>query len=113
MVVGPDTGFPKGSEPGAISLWFNRPPGVRDKVLFSYGSPVRGGARGLWLVGEDRLCFYFWGHPQDLHCKVEGGIAPDRWHHVAATYDGTTARHARHLDPPERPVPFRGEPAAG
>ncbi|MFW6163086.1 MAG: LamG-like jellyroll fold domain-containing protein, partial [Planctomycetota bacterium] len=29
---------------------------------------------------------------KDLHCDIEGGIAPDRWHHVAATLDGTTAR---------------------
>jgi len=91
-LAGPDKGFPSGAAPGSISLWFNRPDGVRDKVLFSCGSPVRGGARGLWLVTESRLCFYFYGHPQDLHCDVKGGIAPDQWHHVAATFDGTTAR---------------------
>ena len=91
-VTGSDKGFPKGTEAGSISVWFNRPAGVRDKVLFSYGSQVQGAARGLWLVRDDRLCFYFWGHPQDLHCDVRGGIAPDRWHHVAATFDGRAAR---------------------
>ncbi|MBM4039019.1 MAG: hypothetical protein FJ290_10955 [Planctomycetes bacterium] len=91
-VVGSDRGFPAGSSPGSISLWFSRPPGVGNKVLFSYGALSRGQARGLWLVTESRLCFYFYGHPQDLHCEIKGGIAPDTWHHVAATYDGTTAR---------------------
>ena len=92
-VTGSDKGFPAGKEPGSISLWFNRPPGVSNKVLFVYGSPrVKGGARGLWLTTESRLCFYFWGHPHDLYCDIKGGIAPDRWHHMAATFDGTTAR---------------------
>ena len=63
--------------PGSISLWFSRPEGIGDKVLFSYGSPVRGGARGLWLVNEGRLCFYFCGHPQDLHVDIPGGVTPD------------------------------------
>lgn len=66
--------------------------GAADKVLFSYGPTERGRARGLWIVNEQRLCFYFWGHPADLHCDIKGGITPDQWHHVAATYDGTTAR---------------------
>jgi len=66
-VTGSDKGFPAGSAPGSISLWFNRPDGVGNKVLFSYGTPIRGSARGLWLVTEGRLCFYFWGHPKDLH----------------------------------------------
>ena len=92
MVVGSDKGFPAGSSAGSISLWFNRPDGVGNKVLFSYGSPIRGSARGLWLVTESRLCFYFWGHPKDLYCEIKGGIPPNRWHHVAATFDGTTAR---------------------
>ena len=92
MVTGPDKGFPKGREPGSISLWFNRPAGVGDKVLFSYGAQVRGSARGVWLAAESRVCFYFWGHPKDLHCEIQGGIAPDRWHHVAATFDGKAAR---------------------
>jgi len=91
-VVGPDKGFPSGTQPGSMSLWFNRPPGVGNKVLLCYGSRVQGAARGLWLTTESRLCFYFWGHPQDLYCEIAGGIAPDRWHHVAATFDGTTAR---------------------
>ena len=69
-ITGPDRGFPSGSSPGSISLWFNRPPGVSNKVLFSYGARSRGRARGLWLVREDRLCFYFWGHPKDLHVDL-------------------------------------------
>ena len=91
-VTGPDRSFPTGAQPGSISLWFNRPPGVDNKVLFSYGSQKRGAARGLWIVNEKRLCFYFWGHPLDLHCDVKGGVTPDQWHHLAATYDGGTAR---------------------
>jgi len=91
-ITGPDVGMPAGTSPGSISLWFLPPGGVTDRVLFVYGSPVQGGARGLWLVDHDTLCFYFWGHPDDLHADVPGGIAADRWHHVAATFDGTTAR---------------------
>jgi len=92
VAVGPDHGFPAGASAGSISLWFNRPTGVANKVLFSYGATERGRARGLWIVNEKRLCFYFWGHPDDLHCDVPGGIATDQWHHVAATFDGDTAR---------------------
>jgi len=66
--------------------------GVSDKVLFVYGSTQRGRARGLWLSGADRLCFYFWGWPDDLHASVPGGIAANRWHQVVGTYDGQTAR---------------------
>jgi len=92
QITGPDTGLPAGASPGSISLWFVRPPGVRDKVLFVYGSKEVGRARGLWVVEEDELCFYFWGSPGDLHAKIPGGIKPDCWHHVAGAYDGTTAR---------------------
>ena len=91
-VTGPDAGMPAGAAPGSLSLWFNRPPGVSNKVLLSYGTQKRGGARGLWIVRGNRLCFYFWGHPQDLHVDIEGGIVPDEWHHVAGTYDGAVAR---------------------
>jgi len=91
-IIGPDKGFPAGKKPVSISLWLNVPAGTRDKVLLCYGSPVRGQARGLWLVNEKRLCFYFWGHPQDLHANLKSGIVPNRWHCVVATYDGGTAR---------------------
>jgi hypothetical protein len=44
------------------------------------------------LVRDDALCFYFWGWPDDLHVTVSGGVTARRWHHIAGTYDGTTAR---------------------
>ena len=77
--------LPGGASPGSISLWFARRSGAADQVLFAYGSQEMGRARGLWLVKEDKLCFYFWGCPDDLHATVPGGIQPNRWHHVAAT----------------------------
>jgi len=89
---GSDVKLPAGAAPGTISLWFARPAGESNKVLCCYGSRVRGAARGLWIVHDDQLCFYFFGHPQDLHAKVPGGIEPGRWHHVAATYDSATAK---------------------
>ncbi len=89
---GSDRGFPAGASAGSISLWFSVPANARDMVLFCYGSPQRGKGRGLWLVNEKRLCFFFWGHPGDLSVDIKGGITPDRWHHVVATYDGRTAR---------------------
>jgi hypothetical protein len=89
---GSDNRFPQAAQPGSISLWFNRPEESTNKVLFSCGTPRRGAARGLWIVGPAELCFYFFGHPQDLHVRIPGGIAADRWHHVVATYDGTRAR---------------------
>jgi mono/diheme cytochrome c family protein len=91
-ISGSDRGFPAGSAAGSISLWFSVPASARDMVLFCYGSPERGKGRGLWLVNEKRLCFFFWGHPGDLYADVKGGVAPDRWHHTVATYDGRTAR---------------------
>ena len=90
--TGPDAALPHGASPGSISLWFVRPPGVSNKVLFVYGSPVQGKARGLWLERDDQLCFYFWGWPDDLKAKVAGRVTANRWHHVVGTYDGTTAR---------------------
>ena len=91
-IRGPAKRLPTGRKPGSISLWFVRPKGVSDKVLFVYGRMNQGQARGLWLVSENRLCFYFWGHPKDLHVDIRGGISAETWHHVAATYDGKTAR---------------------
>jgi hypothetical protein len=84
--------LPGGASAGSISLWFARRDGAADQVLFVYGSQEAGRARGLWLMEEDKLCFYFWGWPDDLRVTVPGGITPNRWHHVAATYDGATAR---------------------
>ncbi len=72
--AGPAAGLPGGAEPGSISLWFARQPGAADQVLFVYGEQQKGRARGLWLVKEDQLCFYFMGWPDDLHVKVPGGV---------------------------------------
>jgi hypothetical protein len=91
-ISGRDTTFPTGRQPGSISLWFNVLPNTRDMVLFCYGSPESGRCRGLWHDNNGGLCFYFWGHPDDFHVKPVGGITPNRWHHVAATYDGTYAK---------------------
>ncbi|NQU20452.1 MAG: hypothetical protein HQ567_04155 [Candidatus Nealsonbacteria bacterium] len=92
QITGPDRGLPAGKSPGSICLWFNTSSGTGDKVLFCYGSGKFGQARGLWLRDTRRLCFYFMGHPDDLYGEVPGGITPDRWHYVVATYNGTTAR---------------------
>jgi len=91
-ISGSDAGFPAGAAPVSISLWFNVPPGARDMVLFSYGAPERGRGRGLWFVNANDFCFYFWGHPGDLHVKPKAPIAPNRWHHAVAVYDGAAAR---------------------
>lgn len=89
---GKDVRLPSGAAEGSIRLWFARPAGVSDKVLFVYGAQAKGRARGLWLVRNNELCFYFMGWPDDLHVKVPGGIEANRWHQVVATYDGGTAR---------------------
>ena len=91
-VTGPDRGFPSGAAPGSIGLWFNRPAGPSNKVLFVYGTPKTGQARGLWLTTGDRLSFFFRNNPPDLYADIPGGITPGCWHHLAGTYDGTTAR---------------------
>ncbi len=90
-IVGSDADLPQGLAPGTISLWFNLPTEVSDKVLFCYGSPNPGRARGIWLLDADTLVFYKSGGP-DLNADISGGITPGRWHQVVATYDGTTAR---------------------
>lgn len=89
---GPSDRFPSEAAAGSISLWFARFPEMADVVLFVYGKAERGRARGLWLVREDRLCFYFMGWPDDLHVQVPGGVTAYQWHHAVATYDGTNAR---------------------
>lgn len=92
-ISGSDVGFPSGLSAGSVSLWFNRPHGITDKVLFCYGSSQPGRGRGLWLVDGDTLAFYnFTSQPPDLFADIAGGITPGRWHQVVATYDGETAR---------------------
>ena len=91
-VTGNDAGLPAGASPGSISLWFNCPAGVSNKVLFVYGTPVTGQARGLWLRDTNTLSLFFRNNPPDLYASIPGGLTPNRWHHVAGTYDGNTAR---------------------
>jgi len=91
-VKGSDAGLPIGAAPGSISLWFRPAPGASNKVLFVYGSPVKGQARGLWLRAPGTLSFFFRNNPPDLHASIPGGVTASRWHHVAGTYDGTIAR---------------------
>jgi len=91
-VTGPDTGLPIGDSPGSISLWFRAAPGASNKVLFVYGSPVTGQARGLWLRDPGTVSFFFRNNPPDLHAKIAGGVTAGRWHYVVGTYNGTTAR---------------------
>ena len=91
-VKGSDAGLPSGAAPGSISLWFRPAPGATNKVLFAYGSPVTGQARGLWLRDPGTVSFFFRNNPPDLHASIAGGVTFGRWHHVVGTYDGTTAR---------------------
>jgi len=91
-VNGPDAGLPVGSSPGSISLWFRPAPGATDKVLFVYGSPVTGQARGLWLRDPDTVSFFFRNNPPDLHASISGGVTASQWHYIVGAYDGTTAR---------------------
>jgi len=90
---GPARGFPSGTAAGTMSLWFRTVSPEARGVLFCYGSPKQHSARGIWLVDSQELCFFFWGSPADLHAPLPGdGVTPNRWHHVAATYEGKTAR---------------------
>ncbi len=91
-VKGSDAGLPIGASPSSISLWFRPAPGASNKVLFVYGSPVTGQARGLWLRDPGTVSFFFRNHPPDLHASISGGVKFGRWHHVVGTYDGTIAR---------------------
>jgi len=91
-VKGSDVGLPTGASPGSISLWFRPAHGASNKVLFVYGSPVTGQARGLWLRDPGTLSFFFRNNPPDLHASIPRGVTSGRWHHVVGTYDGTTAR---------------------
>jgi hypothetical protein len=91
-VTGPDPGLPAGSSPGSVSLWFRPDSGATNKVLFVYGSPVTGQARGLWLRDANTVSFFFRNNPPDLHAAISGGVTANQWHYVVGTYDGTTAR---------------------
>ena len=91
-VTGEDVGFPVGTAPGSISLWFRPAPGASNKVLFVYGRPETAQARGLWLRDSGTLSFFFRNNPPDLYVKIPGGVTASRWHHVVGTYDGSTAR---------------------
>ena len=92
QATGSSAALPGKDAPGSIGLWFARKPGAADQVFFVYGKPEVGRGRGVWLVREDELCFYFWGRPDDLHVKVPGGVTAGAWHQIVCTYDGSAAR---------------------
>jgi hypothetical protein len=82
--------LPFGSAPRSISLWGKAQPNPKSASLTEWGAPRDGAAFGVFASEE----IYAWalrtfGPSRGIqpHDPVD---RPYNWHHVAATYDGTT-----------------------
>ena len=88
-ITGPNTGMPLGNSPRTVEAFFSMPPGTGAPSMFiQWGSPVASGASsGLGIAPNGVLVW--WGHNQDVAGTTS--LADGQCHHVAGTYDGTTA----------------------
>ncbi len=87
--MGNPEGLPVGADPGSMTAW-----GRADSIaggfrwLAAYGTGSTGQARFLGINGTP---FYIGGYAGDNDVAVTDFWELGEWHHVAYTYDGTTA----------------------
>jgi hypothetical protein len=84
------TGFAAGSARRSISGWFKTSYASGPEALFGYGSGTTAANYLIGVAYGTAGKIYFAGYSADVQgvATVNDGI----WHHVAATYDGTTVR---------------------
>jgi hypothetical protein len=88
------TGLPLGKAPRTILLWCKTARNLGSQPntgIIQYGSNATGRMFGLVGSGNAPGKVYFFGYAKDLPGQTT--LAPDTWHHLAVTYDGTTVTH--------------------
>jgi len=76
--------LPQGNAPRSIEAWVY--PTAYNGVIFNYGAANTNQRSGLLLNGSGQL--YYVGENNDL--TGGGALSLNTWHHVAASYNGTT-----------------------
>ena len=85
------------SDEATFSLWWRHTPqAAQDQyyTLFEKSDPERGGHSryGMWLIGDHvEVCVEAPDNSQQS-CLDSEGTLDEGWHHVAATYDGSSLR---------------------
>jgi hypothetical protein len=87
------TGFPTGTAPRTVAFWAKTDPSASEATGFGYGGEATG--RGFYIFTADddnggRLSFSGHGGAYDLFSSSAPDLRDNQYHHVAATYDGTT-----------------------
>jgi large repetitive protein len=90
----PSTNVPVGNAPRTVQFWVSPHATVPDHEIFYYGAANTNQAFGVDVDGTTqsgnvRLQFYTYG--EDINA-VDTGVKPDRFMHVAFTYDGGTLK---------------------
>lgn len=93
-------GLPLGNAPRTIMLWCKTARNLSAQPntgIIQYGSNATGRMFGLIGSGNAPGKAYFFGYSNDLPGQT--ALAPDTWHHLAVTYDGTSVTHYRNGQP--------------
>jgi hypothetical protein len=81
-----DPSLPTGAQPRTLTAWFRTTAGDGAHVIANWGTPRLGQRFGL-LVDAGRVKLV--GESQDI--MTSATFADGRWHHAAATFDGSYA----------------------
>ncbi|OUJ66844.1 LamG-like jellyroll fold domain-containing protein, partial [Hymenobacter crusticola] len=95
--------LPSGNAARTLEAWVYPTAANSNGVIFNYGTPTTNLRSGL-IMSNGNL--YYVGEYNDLRGNIP--LSPNAWHHVAATYDGTTLRLYVDgvLDVATNPAPF-------
>ena len=89
-VIGSDARMPSGTTPRTIGAWIKTSVNTGNgRAIFSYGTPSVGTQAFVVLTCDTtyKLCVSQWG---SLVADTSTTISDGTWHHVVATYDGST-----------------------
>lgn len=86
-VTGTNPNLPEGNDPRTIEMWVKAPSNTNYQVLYNYGVTTTN-KRASLMLHQNKL--YYAGEYNDLAGSIV--VADDQWHHVAATFDGTTLK---------------------
>jgi hypothetical protein len=84
-----NTSLPSGNNAYTLEAWI-KPDAMGDRGIVGWGPwGTPSAVNALRLMGNGSIRHYWWGN--DLDVQV-GNLADGSWHHVAATFDGTTRK---------------------
>lgn len=84
----PDTtSLPSGNSSYTLEAWI-KPNSMGDRGIIGWGPwGTESSVNALRLMGSGSIRHYWWANDLDVNV---GNLADGQWHHVAATFDGTT-----------------------